>query len=120
MIADPNVKVYVEAGLDDQERVETLNVYIREAAGELTSCDSDYIRIRTASGNKFSLDLPGKVKTCNVKGLKQEDLEDGNADNKGYTGKGCPYRCRRYQQHYGLKNEIESRLSTWIGIDSIK
>ena len=72
MIADPNVKVYVEAGLDDQERVETLNVYIREAAGELTSCDSDYIRIRTASGNKFSLDLPGKVKTCNVKGLKQE------------------------------------------------
>ena len=87
MIADPNVKVYVEAGLDDQERVETLNVYIREAAGELTSCDSDYIRIRTASGNKFSLDLPGKVKTCNVKGLKQEDLEDGNADNKGYTVK---------------------------------
>ena len=78
MIADPNVKVYVEAGLDDQERVET---------GELTSCDSDYIRIRTASGNKFSLDLPGKVKTCNVKGLKQEDLEDGNADNKGYTVK---------------------------------
>ena len=75
------------AGLDDQERVETLNVYIREAAGELTSCDSDYIRIRTASGNKFSLDLPGKVKTCNVKGLKQEDLEDGNADNKGYTVK---------------------------------
>ena len=87
MVADPNVKVYVEAGLDDQERVETLNVYIREAAGELTSCDSDYIRIRTASGNKFSLDLPGKVKTCNVKGLKQEDLEDGNADNKGYTVK---------------------------------
>lgn len=87
MIADPNVKVYVEAGLDDQERVEMLNVYIREAAGELTSCDSDYIRIRTASGNKFSLDLPGKVKTCNVKGLKQEDLEDGNADNKGYTVK---------------------------------
>ena len=87
MIADPNVKVYVEAGLDDQERVETLNAYIREAAGELTSCDSDYIRIRTASGNKFSLDLPGKVKTCNVKGLKQEDLEDGNADNKGYTVK---------------------------------
>ena len=87
MIADPNVKVYVEAGLDDQERVETLNVYIREAAGELTSCDSDYIRIRTASGNKFSLDLPGKAKTCNVKGLKQEDLEDGNADNKGYTVK---------------------------------
>ena len=87
MIADPNVKVYVEAGLADQERVETLNVYIREAAGELTSCDSDYIRIRTASGNKFSLDLPGKVKTCNVKGLKQEDLEDGNADNKGYTVK---------------------------------
>mgnify|MGYP004700652003 CR=1 FL=1 len=87
MIADPNVKVYVEAGLDDQERVETLNVYIREAAGELTSCDSDYIRIRTASGNKFSLELPGKVKTCNVKGLKQEDLEDGNADNKGYTVK---------------------------------
>lgn len=27
------------------------------------------------------------MKTCNVKGLKQEDLEDGNADNKGYTVK---------------------------------
>ena len=87
MIADPNVKVYVEAGLDDKERVETLNVYIREAAGELTSCDSDYIRIKTANGNKFSLDLPAKVKTCSVKGLKQEDLEDGDADNKGYAVK---------------------------------
>ena len=27
------------------------------------------------------------MKTCNVKGLKQEDLEDGYADNKGYTVK---------------------------------
>ena len=87
MIADPNVKVYVEAGLDDKERVEVLNVYIREAAGELTSCDSDYIRIKTENGNKFSLDLPGKVKTCSVKGLKQEELEDGDADDKGYAVK---------------------------------
>lgn len=84
MIADPNVKVYVEAGLDDQERVETLNVYIREAAGELTSCDESYVRIKTASGNKFSFALPAKLKSCNVKGLNQKNLKDGDADNRGY------------------------------------
>ncbi len=61
MIADPNVKVYVEAGLDDQNRVETLTVYIREAAGELTSCDESYVRIQTASGNKFSSALPAQA-----------------------------------------------------------
>ncbi|WP_418920407.1 S-layer homology domain-containing protein [Anaerotignum faecicola] len=84
MIADPNVKVYVEAGLDDQERVETLNVYIREAAGELTSCDESYVRIKTASGNKFSFALPAKLKSCDVKGLNQKNLKDGDADNRGY------------------------------------
>lgn len=87
MIADPNVKVYVEAGLDDQERVETLNVYIREAAGELTSCDESYVRIKTASGNKFSFALPAKLKSCNVKGLNQKNLKDGDADNRGYNVK---------------------------------
>lgn len=84
MIEDDKVKVYVEASLDDDNRVEKLTVYVREAAGELTSCDESYVRIKTASGNKFSFALPAKLKSCNVKGLNQKNLEDGDADNRGY------------------------------------
>lgn len=84
MIEDDKVKVYVEASLDDDNRVEKLTVYVREAAGELTSCDESYVRIKTASGNKFSFALPAKLKSCNVKGLNQKNLKDGDADNRGY------------------------------------
>lgn len=87
MIADPNVEVYVEATLDEKDRVDVLNVYVRAAKGELTSCDNDYIRIKTDAGNKFSFDLPNKLTSCNVNGMSQDDLEDGKADNKGYTVK---------------------------------
>ena len=84
MIEDDKVKVYVEASLDDDNRVEKLTVYVREAAGELTSCDESYVRIKTASGNKFSFALPAKLKSCDVKGLNQKNLKDGDADNRGY------------------------------------
>ncbi len=87
LIEDAKVTVYVEASLDDENRVEKLNVYIRAAEGELTSCDEDYIRIRTASGNKYSFELPDKLTSCSVKGLNQAALEDGDADNQGYAVK---------------------------------
>lgn len=87
LIDDPDVKVYVEATLDDKDRVEGIRVYVKEAAGELTSCDSDYVRIKTDSGNKFSFDLPSKLSSCDVNGLDQSKLEDGKADDKGYDVK---------------------------------
>lgn len=87
MIDDPDVKVYVEATLDDKDRVEGIKVYVKEAEGELTTCDNDYVRIQTDSGNKFSFSLPSKLESCDVKGLNQSKLEDGDADNKGYDVK---------------------------------
>lgn len=87
LIDDPDVKVYVEATLDDKDRVEIIKVYVKEAEGELTTCDSDYVRIKTDSGNKFSFDLPSKLASCDVNGLDQSKLEDGKADNKGYDVK---------------------------------
>ena len=84
MIEDKDVKVYVEALLDDEGRVDTLRVYVREAEGKLDSCDEDYVRIETSSGNIFSFELPGKLKSCSVNGLNQEKLENGDADGKGY------------------------------------
>ncbi|MGN1231163.1 MAG: hypothetical protein ACI4TP_04615, partial [Anaerotignum sp.] len=87
LIEDPDVKVYVEATLDDKDRVEGIKVYVKEAAGELTTCDNDSVRIQTDSGNKFSFSLPSKLESCDVKGLSQSKLEDGDADNKGYDVK---------------------------------
>lgn len=87
MIDDPDVKVYVEATLDDKDRVEGIKVYVKEAEGELTSCDKDYVRIKTDSGNKFSFHLSGKLASCDVNGLNQSKLEDGEADDKGYDVK---------------------------------
>ena len=87
MIEDGSVKVYVEALLDDKERVDTITVYVKSAEGELTSCDKDNVRIQTSSGNKYSFYLPSKLQSCDVKGLNQEKLEDGRADNKGYKVK---------------------------------
>ena len=87
MIDDAKVSVYVEAFLDDKDRVDNMNVYVKSAQGELTSCDGDYVRIKTSDGNKFSFYMPAKLKSCNVKGLNQKNLEDGDADNKGYNVK---------------------------------
>lgn len=87
MIEDKDVKVYVEALLDDEGRVDTLRVYVREAEGKLDSCDEDYVRIETSSGNIFSFELPDKLKSCNVNELNQKRLENGDADGKGYNVK---------------------------------
>lgn len=84
LIEDDAVEVYVEAAIDDAGKVDSIKLYVREAAGELTSCDENYVRIKTKDGNKFSFDLPSKLKTCDVKDLTQKDLEDGDADDQGY------------------------------------
>ncbi|MGN0136731.1 S-layer homology domain-containing protein [Anaerotignum sp.] len=87
MIEDPDVEVYVEVTPDEKDRIELINVYVRKAEGELQSCDNNYVRILTESGNKFSFDLPSKLNSCDVNGLDQSKLEDGKADGKGYDVK---------------------------------
>ncbi|MGN0134224.1 MAG: S-layer homology domain-containing protein [Anaerotignum sp.] len=77
MIDDKAVEVYVEARLDEKDRVESINVYVKKAEGELKEydADDDIIRIETASGNTFSFDCIGKP-SCNVNGVDRDKLDD--------------------------------------------
>lgn len=77
MIEDPDVEVYVEATLDDRERVESVNVYVKSAEGALEEYDEDddIIRIKTDSGKSFSFDCVGKP-SCDVAGYDREKLDD--------------------------------------------
>lgn len=77
MIEDPDVEVYVEATLDDRERVESIVVYVRGAEGALQEYDEDddIIRIKTDSGNTFSFDVVGKP-SCDVGGVDRDKLDD--------------------------------------------
>ena len=77
MIDDKAVEVYVEARLDDKERVENIDIYVREAEGKLKEydADDDIIRIETASGNTFSFDCIGKP-SCDVDGVGRDKLDD--------------------------------------------
>ena len=80
MIDDPDVKVYVEAGMDDKDRVENIRVYVKEAEGTIVSYD-DTIVIRTAEGNKFAFDVDDETK-ISIGDFDEDDLEDGRADGK--------------------------------------
>ena len=77
MIDDKAVEVYVEARLDDKERVESIDLYVKKAEGELKEYDAedDIIRIETASGNTFSFDCIGKP-SCDVNGVDRDKLDD--------------------------------------------
>lgn len=69
MIEDDAVEVYVNAVLDDKERVEKVTATVKAAEGTLEEYDEDddKVRIITADGNKFSFDCVGKLK-CDVNG----------------------------------------------------
>jgi len=76
LIEDPDVKVYVEATLDDKGRVETIRAYVQEAEGELTEYkEKNNVRILTDSGNRFSFIPNNKLDKCDVNGWDQEDLQ---------------------------------------------
>ena len=76
LIEDPDVKVYVEATLDDKGRVETIRAYVQEAEGELTEYkDKGNVRILTDSGNRFSFIPNNKLDKCDVNNWDQEDLQ---------------------------------------------
>lgn len=77
LIEDPDVKVYVEAALDDKGRVESIKAYVQAAEGELTAYE-DSIRILTDSGNKFSFIPNSKLDKCDVNGWNQDKLEDSD------------------------------------------
>ncbi len=76
MIEDEDVEVYVEATLDDRERVESIVVYIRGAEGALQEYDDDddIIRIKTDSGNTFSFDVVAKP-SCDVDDVSYDKLD---------------------------------------------
>lgn len=77
MIEDPDVEVYVEATLNEKEKVETIVVYVKGAEGALQEydADDDTIRIKTDSGNTFSFECVGKP-SCDVNGVDCDKLDD--------------------------------------------
>ena len=76
MIEDEDVEVYVEATLDDKERVESIVVYVRGAEGALQEYDDDddIIRIKTDSSNTFSFDVVAKP-NCDVDDVSYDKLD---------------------------------------------
>ena len=80
MIEDPDVEVYVEARLDDKDRVEGIKVYVKSAEGTLIEYE-DSIVIRTAEGNKFAFNIDSST-DIKVGDYDEEDLENGKADGK--------------------------------------
>ncbi|MBQ9091949.1 MAG: hypothetical protein IJY52_06755, partial [Anaerotignum sp.] len=81
LIEDDSVEVYVEAVLDDRDRVESIDVWVRSAEGTLKEydMDDDMIRLTTDEGNTFSFYAKNSM-TCDVDGITtQEKLESRGA-----------------------------------------
>lgn len=77
LIEDNDVTVYVEAALDERERVSSIDVYVKKATGTLTEYnDSKHVvRIITSNGKKFTFDSISKPQ-CNVSGLTLATLDE--------------------------------------------
>ena len=80
MIEDDALEVYVEARLDDKDRVESIKVYVKSAVGKIDKDGYDeYLRIETENGNTFSFDVKSNV-VIDVDGYDEDALERGKAD----------------------------------------
>ena len=80
MIEDDALEVFVEARLNDNDKVESIKVYVRSAEGEIDDDGyEDYLRINTENGNTFSFDVKSNV-VIEIDDYDEEDLEDGKAD----------------------------------------
>ena len=87
MIEDDALEVYVEARLDDKDRVESISVYVKSAVGEIDKDGYDeYLRIVTEDGNKFSFDVKSAV-VIDIDDYDEDDLEKGKADGVEVTVK---------------------------------
>ena len=81
LIEDDSVEVYVEAVLDDRDRVESIDVWVRSAEGTLKEydMDDDMIRLTTDEGNTFSFYAKNSM-DCDVDGITDlEKLESRGA-----------------------------------------
>lgn len=76
-IADRDVTIYAEAGLNDKNKVERINVYYQEAEGAFQEYDEDNktIRILTDAGNKYTFNLATKP-NIDIKGIALNKLND--------------------------------------------
>ena len=83
LLADDALEVYVELQLSDEDKIESIDLYVRSAEGELENYDEsdDTVRIKTASGNRFTFDCKGTL-TVDLSNLTQEDLDDGDGNGK--------------------------------------
>ena len=80
MIEDDAVEVYVEALLNDKDKVESIKVYVKSAEGKIDKDGYDkYLRIETESGNTFSFDVKSSV-VIDIDGYDEDALEEGKAD----------------------------------------
>lgn len=76
-IADRDVTIYAEARLNENDKVERINVYFQEAEGAFQEYDEDAktIRILTDAGNKFTFNLTTKP-NIDIKGIALNKLND--------------------------------------------
>ncbi|WP_458407033.1 S-layer homology domain-containing protein, partial [Anaerotignum sp.] len=87
MIEDDALEVYVEARLDDKDRVESIKVYVQSAEGKIDKDGYDeYLRIETENGNTFSFDVKSAV-VIDIDDYDEDDLEKGKADGVDVTVK---------------------------------
>ena len=76
-IDDEDTTVYVEVRLDEDDRVERINVYFKEAEGAFQEYDEDdnTVRILTDDGNKFTFNTVSKP-SINIGGIATDKLND--------------------------------------------
>ena len=81
LIEDRDTEEYVEARLDEKDRVEAIRVYVKQAEGALQEYNSrtNTLRIKTDAGNLFTFNVVSKPK-CSVRGLTLDKLNDYGKD----------------------------------------
>ena len=83
LLADDALEIYVELQLSDESKIESIDLYVRSAEGTMEKYDEgdDTVRIKTASGNKFTFDCKG-TPAVDFNNYSLEDLADGDANGK--------------------------------------
>lgn len=80
MIEDSDIKIYIEAGVSDTDKVERMTATVKEAKGEFVEYDSGKVSIRTKSGNTYAFYTVSKSSLASACGV--DDVEKLN-DKKG-------------------------------------
>ena len=83
ILADEALKVFVKLHLTDDDKIESIALYVKEAEGVLDNFDdsSNTVRVITADGHSFTFDTVGNP-ALDFGKLTLEDLEDGDGDGE--------------------------------------